>query len=152
MTPTNQPVNWQKLQLAAANIIYDDQGVQQIQQAFQNTKSKDAYVPQVALAVVTLMHQMQQHIDELPEEAVWGKNGLVHSMIGMVSEVAWHLGYQVPKDKLKDIYEMVDQMYEQQRGTPNVDEPDEAPDTDDTQPKAPQGNMMQQAAMMGGPQ
>lgn len=106
-----------------------------IEQAMQNTKDQQGIIAQVALAVVTLLHQMQGEIDKAPEEAIWGKNGLVHSVIGMVSEVAWHLGYKVPKDKLKQMYEMVDEMMEQQ-GMPE-------------QQMEPEEPMQQQPGLMG---
>ncbi len=161
MTPTTQQApksplspEGQKLAFTVANIVYDDQGIQMIQQALQNTKSKDAVVPQVALAAATILHKMQDQLDQLPEEEVWGKMGVVHLCLGAIFEVAKHLGYFVPESGLKQAYEIVDDILEQQKGQPEQPEGQEpGQEMQPEQPQAaPQGApMMQQAAMMGGP-
>lgn len=156
MTPTSLPdksplsPQGQKLLLAAINVIYDEQSVQMLQQALQNTKTTEAITPQVALAAVTILHKMQDQISQLPEEEVWGKGGIVHLMLDSLFEVAKVLGYKAPLTELKKAYEMVDDMLEQQNGQP--EQPEEQEPGQDMQPQQgmPQGNMMQQAAMMGG--
>lgn len=131
---------------AIANIVYDEQGVQMIQQALQNTKSDEAVIPQVALAATTILHKLQDKLDQMPEEEVWGKMGIVHLCLGSIFEVAKHLGYNVPASGLKQAYEMVEHMLEQQKGGDQ-----EGPQEDMQEPGEEQGDM-QQAQMQGAPQ
>jgi hypothetical protein len=169
MIPTHQQVDksplspdGQKLSLAIANTVYDEQSIEMIKQALQNTKSKDAIVPQVALAATTILHKTQDKLDQLPEEEVWGKGGIVHLCLDSIFEVAKVLGYKAPVSELKRAYEMTEQMLEQQKGEQegpqeDMQEPNEMQQAamqqqggmpQDAQPQgAP--NMMQQAAMGG---
>lgn len=148
MTQTTQQVpkspltpEGQKLAFAIANIVYDEQGVQMIQQALQNTKSDEAVIPQVALAATTILHKLQDKLDQMPEEEVWGKMGIVHLCLGSIFEVAKHLGYNVPASGLKQAYEMVEHMLEQQKGG------DQEGQQEDMQEPGEEQNGMQQAAM-----
>jgi hypothetical protein len=171
MIPTHQQVDksplspeGQKLSLAIANTVYDEQSIEMIKQALQNTKSPDAIVPQVALAATTILHKAQDKLDQLPEEEVWGKGGIVHLCLDSIFEVAKVLGYKAPVTELKRAYEMTEQMLEQQKGGDQEGPQEDAQEPNEMQQAAmqqqggmpqeaaqPQGapNMMQQAAMGG---
>lgn len=157
MTQTTPQVNknllspeGQKLFFVILNIVYDEKSVEMLQQALQNTKTTEAITPQVALAAATVLHKMQDRLDQLPEEEVWGKGGIVHLCLDAIFEVAKVLGYKAPISELKKAYEIVDDILEQQKGQPEQPEGQEPGQEMQPQQPAPQGNMMQQAAMMGG--
>lgn len=101
-----------KMVLTAANIVYADEGVQQIETALKNTKSKEGVVPTAAMFATTILHKMGKSIDAIPEEEMWGKMGVVHSILGIIFEVCKNLGYMVPESDLKKAYEMVEDQLE----------------------------------------
>jgi hypothetical protein len=103
-----------QLTLTAANIVYDPQGVEMIRTALENTKNAQAIAPTVAMLATTLLHKMGGKVSELPEEELWGKMGVVHSILGTIFEVASVLGYPAPESDLKVAYEIVDDQMEAQ--------------------------------------
>jgi hypothetical protein len=133
---------------AAMNVVYDQQGVQMIEQALQNTKSTQAIAPTVAMLAVALLHKMGEKAEELSDKEMWGKNGVVHVILDSIFEVAKVLGYKAPLSDLKVAYQIVEEQIakEEQQG------PD--PD-DDAQGGAPSSGSDPQMAqspmpMMGG--
>lgn len=104
--------------LTAMNIAYDPQGVEMIRSALENTKDAQAITPTVAMLTTTLLHKMGDKVAGLPEEEMWGKNGVVHSILDSVFEVSKVLGYKAPRSDLKLAYEIVeDQMGTQAQGS-----------------------------------
>lgn len=133
-----------KLVAVACNIIYDDKGTQMIQQALQNTKSKDAIPAAVATAASTILFRMKPKLDALPPKEVWGKMGVVHLVLDAIFEVAKELGYKAPLSALEPAYKAVEQSLEQQAPAQPQQQPQQAP---------PQGGSPMQGAMppQGGP-
>lgn len=105
-----------------ANIVYDKQSIEMLKQALANTKSERAITPTVAMATTSILHQTDAQLQQLPEEEVWGKGGVVHLALDSVFEVAKDLGYKAPRSELKQAYEMVDQMMNEQREGPESQE------------------------------
>jgi hypothetical protein len=104
--------------LTAMNIAYDPQGVEMIRTALENTKNEQAIAPTVAMLATTLFHKMGEKVASLPEEEMWGKNGVVHSTLDSIFEIAKVLGYKAPRSDLRVAYEIVeDQMGSQAQGS-----------------------------------
>ncbi len=110
---TSSPLSPQGKQivLTAMNIAYDPQGVEMIRTALENTKNEQAITPTVAMLTTTILHKMGDKVASLPEEEMWGKNGVVHSVLDSIFEIAKVLGYKAPRSDLQLAYEIVeDQM------------------------------------------
>lgn len=141
--------------LTASNIVYDPKGVEMIKQALGNIKDKNekAIPATVAMVATTLLHKMGDKVDSIPDEEMWGKMGVVHTVLGSIFEIAKHLGYNAPHSALEPAYKIVeDQMNQPQQ-------PDQQQAAPQGTPPAPmQGAMPQpsgppqpaQAPMMGG--
>lgn len=157
MTPTTQPAaeeqtpltdNGHELVAAAQNIVYDPKGVKMIQQALENTRRSEAIAPTVGMIAVTLLSQMGPKLNDLDEEEMWGRNGVVHVVLDSIFEVAKQLGFKAPLSDLKQAYQLVEEQLGQEEAEGGAD--DEASEMDEF--SAPQsGGMAQpQMPMMGG--
>ena len=145
--------------LTAANIIYDPKGVEQLQTALANTKSKEGVVPTAAMFATTILHKMGDKLSGISEEEMWGKMGVVHSILGTLFEVFKNLGHNVPESDLKKAYEIVEDQMESTQA-PNGAPPQDgggagapSPPMQGAPPEqAPQGQPMMpmQGAMPGG--
>lgn len=118
MTPTIQPDDnvssplgdvGSELLAAAQNVVYDQQGVGMIRQALENTKRPEAIAPTVAMVAITLLSQMGPKLNELGDEEMWGKHGVVHVVLDSIFEVAKELGYKAPLSDLRQAYEIVEE-------------------------------------------
>lgn len=96
-----------KVTLAAANLVYDQKGIDMLHQMLQQTKGAHAITPSVVLACVTLLSQMKQQLQGLSENDMWSKHGVVHATLDALYEVAKHLGYKAPRSDLEKAYKMV---------------------------------------------
>ncbi len=107
-----------QLTLAAANIVYDEKGVEQIKSALENTKDARAIAPTVAMLGTTILNRMGEKAQAVPEEEMWGPMGVVHSILGTLFEVASVLGYAAPESELEVAMDIVaDQMGAQTQGS-----------------------------------
>ena len=143
-----------KLVFAAMNIIYSKEGVGMFKQALENTRSKEAIPATVAMFITTLLHKMSNQIDALPEKEVWGKTGVVHSILNSAFEVAMGLGYKAPLSALEPAYKMVATQYEEVKaGQGGDDEQAEGPQPPSEEQGEPmQGAMPQPDAAQAPPQ
>lgn len=134
--------------LAAMGAVYDKQAIDMLKQGLENTKSKEAIAPTVAMAATSIIQHLGPKAAALPEKDVWGKGGVVQAILGSVFEVAKELGYDAPHSQLKTAYEIVD---EQISKTGFGDGPQQQqPQQDPAQQGAPQQGPPQQPNMMGG--
>lgn len=131
-----------QLTLAAANIVYDPKGVEQIKVALENTKDARAIAPTVAMLGATILNRMGEKAQAVSEEELWGPMGVVHSILGTIFEVASVLGYAAPESDLEIAMDIIrDQMGQGAQGSAAPQDTMMA-----NQPSAPMG------AMPAGPQ
>jgi hypothetical protein len=152
--------------LAAMSAVYDKQGIDMLKQGLENTKSEKAIAPVVGMAATSIMQHLGPKAAQLPEEDMWGKDGVVQSILGSLFEVAKELGYNAPHSQLKTAYEFVDEQIGKSgfgdgpqaqqggpQGQPNPAAMGGAPQqgmAPQGQPGAPTGNLMAQGAMANG--
>lgn len=157
MTPTTQPAaeertpltdNGHELVAAAQSIVYDPKGVEMIQQALENTRRSEAIAPTVGMIAVTLLSQMGPKLNDLDEEEMWGKNGVVHVVLDSIFEVAKQLGFKAPLSDLKQAYQLVEEQLGQEEAEGGAD--DEASEMDEFSGPQPGGMAQPQMPMMGG--
>lgn len=98
---TNLSPAARQLTLTAANIVYDQKGVEQIKSALENTKDERAIAPTVAMLGATILNRMGEKAQAVSEEELWGPMGVVHSILGTIFEVASVLGYAAPESDLE---------------------------------------------------
>lgn len=134
--------------MAAMNIVYDREGIKMIQQALQNVRKAEAIAPTVGMVATTLLGQMGPKLDQLGEEEMWGKHGVVHTVLTYIFEIAKQLGYNAPASDLKTAYQIVEEQLGQEEAEGGMD--DEGSEMDEF--SAPQGSGMAQSPMpmMGG--
>lgn len=139
------------------NIVYDQKGVQMLQQLLQSTKNPKAIPAAVSTAASTILFKLKPKLDALPPKEVWGKMGVIHLVLDAIFEVAKELGYKAPLSALEPAYKAVEQALQAnpnsaqnvpgQQGPPQGGPPQGAP------PGPMQGAMPpQQAPNMGAPQ
>lgn len=114
--------NGHELVAAAQNIVYDPEGVKMIQDALGNTRNSQAIAPMVGMVAVTLLSQMGPKLNDLDEEEMWGKNGVVHVVLDSIFEVAKQLGYKAPLSDLKTAYQIVEEQLGQEAAEGGMDD------------------------------
>lgn len=144
-----------QLSLAAMSAIYDKQAIDMFHQQLQQGKSKKAIPMTVALAATSILQHLGPKGTQLPEKEMWGKGGVVQSILGALFELAKELGYNAPHSDLKPAYQIVEEQIgksgfgngpQSQQGAPGGD-----PSQGATQ-GPPQGgpSPQQPPSMMGG--
>lgn len=163
-TPTTSALSDQSRQvaMAAMQAVYDPQAVDMLKTQLENTKSKKAIAPTVALAAISVLQQLGPKGQQVPEEEMWGKGGVVQGVLGSLFEVSKELGYSAPHSDLKQAYEIVDHEIEksgfgagpqaaqggqQQQGDPSQQQPQPDAGGQPSQPMSMMGGQMPQGMM-----
>lgn len=152
-TPTTSVLGDQSRQvaIAAMRAVYDPQAVDMLQKQLQNTKSKKAIAPTVALAAISILQQLGPKGQQVPEAEMWGKGGVVQGVLGSLFEVSKELGYSAPHSDLKQAYEIVDHEIEKSGFGNGPQAAQGAPQQGDpSQQQGAGGQPSQPMSMMGG--
>lgn len=138
--------------LAAMSAIYQPDAVKMFQDQLAQGKGEKAIAPSVALAAISILQQLGPKGASLSEDEMWGKHGVVHSLLDALFELAKELGYKAPASQLQTAYEIVDHEIEKSGFGDGPQAAQGQQDPQQSQQGAPQpqgGDMMAQAAMGG---
>ena len=101
-------------------MVYDDKFVQMLDQMLSQTKggkgTENGIAHAVGVVATQIVQPLLQKMPNLPEEDVFGKNGVIHVALDSIFEVAKKLGYKFQETAatMKQAYDLVEEALEEE--------------------------------------
>ena len=137
-------------------MVYDDKFVQMLDQMLSQTKggkgTENGIAHAVGVVATQIVQPLLQKMPTLPEEDVFGKNGVIHVALDPIFEVAKKLGYKFQETAatMKQAYDLVEEALEEEGMQHQGEAAEGEPPHGEMEGQEPQGMPAQGIFGMGG--